>query len=1670
MVALNACLHQLIEQQARRTPELPALAFEGSRLTYRELEQRAGRLAEHLRRLGVGPDAPVGLFVERSLEMVVGILGILKAGGAYVPMDTSYPEDRLAFMLSDAKVGVVLTQGSVLARLPSGDAKAVLLDQFDWNQVAEAPDVPVRAEHLAYVIYTSGSTGRPKGVCIEHRNIVSYVLGVAERLELEPGMNHATVSTIAADLGNTVIFPSLATGGCLHVISQERAENPALLGEYFSREKIDVLKIVPSHLAALQSGAHPARVMPARRLILGGEASRLDWIERLRGLSPACEIYNHYGPTETTVGVLTYHVAAPLPSTRSATLPLGRPLPGAQVHVLDAERRPVAAGEQGELWIGGAGVARGYLNRPELTAEKFVAGRYRTGDLARELPDGNLEFCGRVDHQLKFHGYRVELGEIENALREQQDVREAVVLLREDASGDKQLIAYLAPDGVQQAALREHLKGRLPQYMVPSAFVPMEKLPLTANGKIDRQALAALPLESARRGRDFVAPRSDTEKALAAIWSELLSIEQLGVNDDVFDLGAHSLMAMKALTRIRDAFGTNLSLRNLFESPTVATLAEAIDALLPTRRDTPQRGAPERSRAREIPQRPDPHSAPLSSAQRQIWLIDQLTPGNAAYNLPIAWRLQGPLQAQALEASFNEVIKRHATLRTTFAVHDGEALQRIHPELRIAVTVTALDHLGAEEREARLRDLTANEAARSFDLTRPPLIRVSLFKLGDAEHVLLVVVHHIVADGLSVGLLLDELDMFYEAFTGGRTPRPRELAVQYADFAAWQRRALADEAAYAKQIEFWRTQLGGTLPVLELPADKPRPAFQSFNGANFFFSVPAALAQELRALGAREGCTVFMTLLAAFQVLLQRYSGGEDLVIGTPVSARTPPEVEPLIGNFLNMAALRCDLSGDPTFIQLLRRSRDAALDVFSNSDLPFEALMKHLKFERDPSRNAIFQAMLEVLPAAPERIGSLGVSAVQVDPGISQFDLSLHVDEGSGGWAGRFEYCTDLFHAGTIKRLAANFLELLRAIARDPRQPISSMPILTASEQHRILDEWNDTAAEIPDVALHRLFEAQAERAPERTALVVKGTALSYTALDARATRIAHALRSRGVSRGQRIGVCVERGADMLAAVLGILKSGAAYVPLDPAFPEARLRFMADDAQLSLLVSTANLAGSVGLPRQRQLLLDADSETIAYAPHTRLPIDTHCARPEDPAYVIYTSGSTGKPKGVVVPHRAVVNFLASMAREPGLAGDDVLVAVTTLSFDIAVLELQLPLAVGATIVLATRDEAMDGAALRGLLERHRATTMQATPVTWRLLLEAGWADRPGGTPFKALVGGEALPADLAEQLISARAQVWNMYGPTETTVWSTCARITGIADGITIGRPIANTVVRILDARNGVCPIGVPGELCIGGAGVALGYWNRPELTAEKFVADPFSRAAGATLYRTGDRARWRSDGSIEHLGRLDYQVKLRGFRIEVGEIELAIARHDAVREVAVVAREDARNDKCLVAYVVSERPPADLADQLRALLRTTLPEYMVPARFVTLAALPRTLNGKLDLKALPSPSAEAVAPRGSAAAPRTETEAMVLGVFRDVLAGVEVGVFDNFFNLGGNSLLAARLMARLRAASGCDLPLRVLFERQTVAALAEAVDLAWLAGARQPLAVADDRVEIEL
>ncbi|HVH67069.1 MAG TPA: amino acid adenylation domain-containing protein [Gemmatimonadales bacterium] len=1933
----DLCLHHLIAAQAGRTPDRVAVVFEQERLTYRELDRRADLLAEHLRSLDAGPDTLVGLFVERSLEMIVGMLGILKAGAAYVPIDAAYPPERVAYMLADAGVACLLTQTGLLPRLPADGPRTVCLDALDWTATPapSAAETGVRPEHLAYVIYTSGSTGRPKGVCIEHRNIVSYVLAVSERLRFEPGMNHATVSTIAADLGNTVIFPALATGGCLHIVSQERVESQALLSEYFQRERIDVLKIVPSHLAALQTGQNPQLVMPKARLILGGEASRLEWVERLRSYAPGCEIHNHYGPTETTVGVLTYHVGPELPKTRTGTLPLGRPLAGAQVYILDTAGAALPAGERGELCIGGAGVGRGYWHRPELTAEKFVtdpfspnaAGRlYRTGDVARSLPDGSIEFCGRMDDQVKLHGYRIELGEIEGMLREHPGVRDAVVRVVEDEAGAKRLAAYVVPKRAHQplwgskalcvlpdgspvahlnknetdyiyneifvlqaylrhgitirdgdcivdaganiglftvfasrlardlrivsfepnpaafaclkanadawgrrvqclplglssenksadltffeglsllsgfyadaaterevvrnyvfnqaaearpderfaaevgelidsrlhakavtaqlrtlssviaeqgldridllkinvekseldvlrglapedwptirqlvievdlqenlapitslleghgfevlveqdpllrktelcyvyairpsserrlirdqassgyvptalppdgavlapATLRAHLRARLPQYMVPTAFVLLDQLPLTANGKVDRHALPAVDAEglppAAASVSDGGRPLTETETALAAIWTELLKVGQVGVDDDFFDLGGHSLLAIKAVSRIRDVFGVDLQTRTLFEHSTLGALATVLDEA---------RGVGEA--AQRIARRKQDGPCALSFAQEQLWFLDQLAPGSPVYNIVDVVRLEGQYDATAMRKAFEELTRRHEVLRTAFTEQHGQPSQVVAPAIEVALPELDLSSLQEPERQREWTRVVREVGRKPFDLSRAPLFRATMVHVSPRDHRLLLAIHHIIADEWSMELIQQEINQLYRAFTRGRPSRLSELPIQYADFACWQREWATGDVLQ-QEIAYWKEELAGAPTVLELVTDKPRPAVQTFRGATEVFALPAELVERLKALGRAEQATLFMTLEAAFAALLHRYTGQDDLLVGTPISGRTHSETERLVGCFLNTVVLRARFTDDSTFRSLLQQTRERALGAYAHPSLPFNYLVAELAPERDGSRTPLFQVMFVL----HDSDGVSQVSKVsgnrELETGTSKFDLTLLVSETERGLDGMIEYSTDLFDAETIRRLCGHYTTLLDAIVREPDQRVSRLPLLSEGERHQLLVDWNATTVALPlsiaGKCLHELIEEQVRRTPDAMAVVAEGEALSYRELDGRATRLARHLQDRGVAPDVCVGLLVERSLDMVVGLLGILKAGAAYVPLDPAFPPERLGYMVTDSGMLVLVTHRGLEQTLAVRPPVTVRLDHDWPAIARDDSgQRLATN---ARPEDLAYVLYTSGSTGQPKGVEITHSAVVNFLGSMQRAPGFGAADTLLAVTTLSFDIAGLELYLPLVTGGKVVIASREDAVDPERLMARMQDSGCTVMQATPATWRALIAAGWT---GAANLKVLCGGEALPLELAQALLPRCAQLWNMYGPTETTIWSTIESITSADGPVSIGRPIANTQVFVLDAHRQLVPPGLVGELYVGGAGLARGYRRRPELTQERFVPSPFGE--DARLYRTGDLARWLPDGRLVCLGRTDHQVKIRGFRIEPGEIEAAIARHPAVREVVVVAREDTPANRRLVAYYVADGAPADLVEQLRALIRTTSPEYMVPSAFVKLDALPHTANGKLDRKALPAPDGAVAVARGYEA-PVGEVEGTLARIWAEVLNVERVGRQDNFFELGGHSILAVSVVQRMRSA-GLAAEVRTLFARPTLAALAAA------------------------
>ncbi|MFN0056081.1 MAG: amino acid adenylation domain-containing protein [Planctomycetales bacterium] len=1637
----DRCIHKLFEAQVARTPDAVALVCGDESMTYGELNARANRLAHHLIELGVGPEVLVGLCVERSPVMIVGLLGILKAGGAYVPLDPAYPTERVGFMLHDCQASVLLAQQNLVKSLPFHAARVVCLDT-DWTDIGTAPDTdPVCSagpENLAYVIYTSGSTGRPKGVALEHRNTVALIAWAQSVFTVQELSGVLATTSICFDLSVYEVFVPLCSGGCVILV-----ENALELANRSPDARVRLINTVPSAIAELlELQAVPDSVVTVN---LAGEPLSTSLVGTIYRQTQVQRVYDLYGPSEDT----TYSTCALRLPDAQATI--GRPIANTRVYVLDGHRQPVPIGVPGELYLAGAGVARGYLNRPELTAEKFVADpfseapgalMYRTGDLVRWRPDGNLEFLGRLDQQIKLRGFRIELGEIEAVLGQHPQVRQAVVVLREDHPGDKRLAAYIVSQEAETrpagADLRQSLHDKLPDYMVPGAFVLLDTLPLTPNGKVDRKALPAPDWDRDHLEPIPVAPRTPVEELLSGIWSRVLGLEHVGSHNNFFELGGHSLLATQVIARVRDVLAVDLPVRSLFEVPTVAGLAKRIERM---RADAPTVTA--------LPQRLVPSDArrTLSFAQERLWFLDQLAPGSATYNIPWALRLRGPLNVAALARSLSEIVRRHEALRTTFVLVDGQPQVAVLETSSFRLMVSDLEGIPASVCETEARRLAAEEASRPFDLSRDVMLRARVLELEEQDHILVLTMHHIASDGWSMGVFERELTVLYEAFAKNEPSPLPQLPIQYLDYAVWQR-AWLQGAALERQLTYWKQQVAGAPAVLELPADFPRPAVAGYRGARREVVLDGALTQALYLLSRNEAVTPFMTLLAAFQVLLSRYSGQDDVLVGAPIAGRNRTEVEGLIGFFVNTLVLRTDLSGNPTFREVLKRVREVTLGAYAHQDLPFEKLVEELQPERNLSHSPLFQVMfvLQNAPSAPLELQGLTVSGLAIDNPTAKFDLTLSLGEQDGHFRGTLEYNTDLFQPETIGRLAGHFQVLLEGIVADPGRPIGELPLLTSAEQEQILVAWNRTETEYPrDQCLHELFEAQVKRTPETVAVVFEERTLTYRELNARANQVAQRLIGLGVGPGVLVGLCVDRSPEMLVGLLGILKAGGGYVPLDPSLPAERWSFLLEDSRAGVLVTSRRLAAGSFPPHAAQVVaLDAEDsqpgEANARHPGQRADADSV-------AYVIYTSGSTGRPKGVEIRHRSVVNFLCAMREEPGLSEQDVLLAVTTCAFDISVLELFLPLVVGGRTVIVSGDTVADGARLASALADSRATVMQATPATWRLLLLSGWE---GNKQLKCLCGGESLPDDLAEELLPRVGALWDLYGPTETTIWSTIHRVEPHGQSNVIGRPIANTRVYVLDQNRQLAPVGIPGELNIGGDGVARGYWIRPELTAEKFVPDPFRDVPGARMYRTGDLVRWRPDGNLEFLGRLDQQVKLRGFRIELGEIEAVLGQHPQVRQGVVLLREDHPGDKRLAAYIVpqSAAMPSTATD-LQSDLHDKLPDYMVPSAFVILDALPLTPNGKVDRKGLPAPETRRSLSDEHDASdePQTPLQCLLAQVWKEVLHVDEVRLYDNFFDLGGSSLTLVRAIAQIEKELGLKLAVAEVM-MQTLAQLAALIE----------------------
>jgi len=1182
--------------------------------------------------------------------------------------------------------------------------------------------------------------------------------------------------------------------------------------------------------------------------------------------------------------------------------------------------------------------------------------------------------------------------------------------------------------------LRRFLEQKLPNYMVPAAFVILDAFPLTPNGKIDRKALPTPDLANLELADDFVAPRTPFEELLAGIWAEVIGLKQVGIHSNFFALGGHSLLAAQVVYRLRETLQLEVPLNQLFELPTVASLAEHI-ALLHQANAAPD------YHLEAIKPAPRGEHQPLSFAQARLWFLDQLESLSGAYNVAIALRLTGSLNINALEQSLTEIVRRHEALRTIFPTVDGTPVQVITPVQPITLPIVQVQAQLNEELSAEIHHLVTTEAHRPFNIAQDCLLRGSLLRLGQESHVLMVTIHHIAADGWSLGVLLRELTILYQDFCAGTTPSLPELPIQYADFAYWQQRHLAGEVQL-NLLEYWQQQLTGAPPLLELPTDRPRPPVQTYQGSTKKFQLTPQLSQQLKTLSQQSGTTLFMTLLAAFVVLLSRYSSQEDIVVGSPIANRTAQETESLIGFFVNMLVLRNQVPGNQSFTELLSRVRQCALDAYAHQDMPFEQLVDVLRPERNLSYNPLFQVMF-VLQNAPTQnleLPGLEVTPVEVEIKTAKFDLTLSMEETEQGLEGYWEYNTHLFDATTIARMAGHFETLLTGIVANPQQQVAKLPLLTENELPHLLVDGNNTQVDYPDNCLHQLFEAQVTQTPDAIAVVFDQEQLTYRELNSRANQLAHYLQTLGVGSEALVGIYLQRSLDMVVALLAVLKAGGAYVPLDPAYPQDRVTFVLEDAQVCVLLTQSDLVKSLPELVTQVVCLDTDQPNFSDQPQSNPESSVTSG---NLAYVIYTSGSTGKPKGVKIIHTAVVNFLVSMSRQPSLSAEDILVAVTTLSFDIAVLEIFGPLSVGARVVIASREIASDGRQLAAHLAQSEATLMQATPATWRMLLESGWQ---GSEKLKMLCGGEALSRELAEQLLPKGASLWNLYGPTETTIWSAVGQVKTGKEPVRIGHPIANTQFYILDAQQQPVPISVPGELHIGGAGLAQGYLNRPELTIEKFIGNPFSNEPGARLYKTGDRVRYLADGQIEFLGRIDFQVKIRGFRIELGEIESLLSQHPAVKQAVVVVREDVPGNQRLVAYVIADGEPPNSAT-LRSFLQEKLPDYMLPAAFVLLDVLPLTPNGKVDRRALPAPDQTRQELEESFVAPQDELELQLVKIWEKFLGVQPIGIRDNFFELGGNSLLAARLLDQIQKAFNKNLSLANIFQAPTVEQMANII-----------------------
>lgn len=1645
-----ASIQSMVEEQARSRPEAVAVVCDGEQLTYRELNARANQVASLLRKSGVQRNSLVGVFMERSVRTVVAILGILKAGGAYLPIDLVYPDERVAFMLEDSKSAAVITEPQHLGRLGEFQGQVLCLDG-DLEAIATEPDQNCELQcdrsAAAYVIYTSGSTGRPKGVIVTHHNVLRLFSATDHWFQLNEHDVWTLFHSFAFDFSVWELWGALFYGGTVVVVPYLTARSPAAFYGLIAKNGVTVLNQTPSAFRQLIWAEENAPVkanLNLRYVIFGGEALELQslrpWFQRHAPDAPL--LVNMYGITETTVHV-TYRPILPKDLEANLGSVIGEPIPDLRIHLLNETGAPVPDGTPGEIYVGGEGVARGYLNRPELSAHKFIAdpfsGRegerlYRSGDLARRLPNGDLEYLGRIDHQVKIHGFRIELGEIETVLNTHPAIRESVVIC-DESSGAKRLVAYVVPRGGMPSLneLREFASRRLPAYMLPARVISMEALPLTVNGKVDRRALPAPDGFRPELATEFVPPATEQEEALAVIWQEVLGVDRVGVNDNFFELGGDSIRSIQVLARSHEK-GIPFSLQTIFQHPTIKGLLihqgedadERIDRAL-----APFALISEADR-RLLPSGIE-DAYPIGRLQHGMIYHSDADKESAIFHDVFSFRLKLPYDRKVLLEAIDRLARRHTIYRSSFQLEGfSQPLQLVHAQVNVPFSEEDLRGQAEEEQRRQLVAWVEREKRNRFDWAEAPLMRLHVQRYSDETFQFIVSFHHAIMDGWSLAMMLTELFRDYDGLLaredrGIGTPR-----VTYRDFIQLENRTIASE----QSREYWRNKVAN--PVIQsLPRWPHKPkevAHEQTRGPEIYY--PHTLLRALQELARDCGVPIRTVLLATHCRVMKLLTGCDDVLTGLVANGRPQSaDGERLIGLFLNTLPFRVQIEGD-TWRDLIRKTFRAEQELIPHRRMPL-ADIQQLAGGRSLFETTFDFVQFHVYRDLPGYKDHSFLEDHYFEANNFNFFVTFMLDASATELQMHFDYNPNEFSTEQIRAICEYYSEALRAMAASPDQPVDRTALLPADERRRLVQEWNNTARELPFTFVHEMVEKQAAATPDATAVISGTEKLSYARLNARANAIAAELQAHGAGPDRLVGIYLERSSEMVAAILGVLKAGAAYVPLDPAYPKERLAFMTADSGLATILTSERL-------RQDALALGAPAvRVLEELPPSATPVRPAHLTAENLAYVIYTSGSTGKPKGVQIPHKALLNFLLSIAEEPGLNQTDRLLAVTTLSFDIAGLELWLPLIRGATVIVASADAAKDPGALAELIRTHDVTVMQATPATWSALVDSGWT---GKANLKALCGGEAMPRQLANELAARCGELWNMYGPTETTIWSTISRVRAGDELLTIGRPIANTEVYILDSHLNPVPVGTDGEIFIGGEGLARGYLNRPDLTAEKFIEHPFK--AEGRLYRTGDLGRYLPDGRILCLGRTDNQVKIRGFRIELGEIESVLEQHPAVRKAVVSAREDASGGKALAAYWISGSQDKVADEELRAFLQGRLPGHMIPSAWRLMNEFPLTPNGKIDRKRLPDAVASPEEDRQSVLHPRTPIESEVAETWKTVLRLPEISVTDDFFAVGGHSLAAMRVVGSLRTKYNVNVTLASFLKEPTVQALAAQVE----------------------